>query len=452
MTVFFSILIVLVILGILCTIHELGHFFMARMLGIKVFEVSIFIGPTLLSWRKNGVDYTIRALPFGAYVRFTEINEEGEAVDSDDPELLINQKRWKRLIVSLAGPFMNLLLGILVLAALFFFSGYYTTDIVAVPPGTQLEVAVADSEEFELGDTVLAVNGHAVNTSYDYYADESYLLGPKDTMILTMRSQSSGEEYELTLVPEELDVTRIGITYDATKTEENDGWLISTVEEYQNNNNPVILPGDILKSIDGISVTSEEISEVLSSLKPDQVITLKYIRDGQEQEASCSMTRLKTLTDRGIFFVPSVGLKLSRVPAAFFEAVKMPVSLINLTVRGFESIFAGREEIYNMVSGPVGITYAVSTVVEDESINTKVKFLDMINFLGIISILLVFSNLLPIPGLDGIQIILIIVEMILGRRISKKAESILTVVGFFMMLILISVALIFDIMRISNGG
>ena len=80
-------------LGLLVTVHELGHFWMACFLKIKAYEVSIFIGPKLFSWKRKGVDYSIRALPFGAYVRFTDFDDQGNAIESDDPELLINQKR-----------------------------------------------------------------------------------------------------------------------------------------------------------------------------------------------------------------------------------------------------------------------------------------------------------------------------------------------------------------------
>ena len=452
MSILISILIVLVILGVLCTIHELGHFWMARLLKIKAYEVSIFVGPKLLSWRKKGVDYSVRALPFGAYVRFSEINDEGEEVDSDDPDLLINQKRWKRLLVALAGPFMNLVLGVIILGTLFFFNGFYTLNTRLVIPDTQLARAVENCEQFEVGDEVIAVNGHSLHTSYDYFADESYLVKPNEVMVLTMKSQSTGETYELELIPEERDVTRIGITYDSGTIDEYQGWYITTIEEYQNNYNPVIQQGDIIKEIEGVNVLDKEINDVLVSFVPNQVITIKYIRDGVECESSCTMTALKVTNERGVYFDVSTGMRLGRILPSAAEAVKMPLSLVNLTVRGIESVFSGREEVYNMVSGPVGITYAVSSVVDDSTETTKGKFLDLVNFMGIISILLVFSNLLPIPGLDGIQIILIIVEMILGRRISRKAENILTIVGFVMLLSLVGMALVFDIMRISNGG
>ena len=96
-----SIVVAILMLGLLVTVHELGHFWVARLLKIKAYEVSIFVGPKLVDWRKNDVEYSIRALPFGAYVRFTDFDENGNVVVSDDPDLLINSPRWKRLLVAL---------------------------------------------------------------------------------------------------------------------------------------------------------------------------------------------------------------------------------------------------------------------------------------------------------------------------------------------------------------
>ena len=118
MSIVRSIIVVILMLGVLATLHELGHFWIAKLLKIKVFEVSIFVGPKLLKWKHKDVDFSLRMIPIGAYVRFSEIDQDGYVVDSKDPDLLVNQPRFKRLLVSLAGPAMNLLLGIFIFLAI----------------------------------------------------------------------------------------------------------------------------------------------------------------------------------------------------------------------------------------------------------------------------------------------------------------------------------------------
>ena len=138
-----SIVVVLIMLGVLATLHELGHYWMARLLKIKVFEVSIFVGPKLLKWKHKDVDFSIRMIPIGAYVRFSEIDEEGKAVESKEPDLLLNQPRIKRLLVALAGPAMNLFLGTLIFLIMFWVTGFTTT--VHSLPKTTRQAAYASS-------------------------------------------------------------------------------------------------------------------------------------------------------------------------------------------------------------------------------------------------------------------------------------------------------------------
>ena len=168
MSIVRSIIVVIIMLGILATLHELAHFWAARLLTIKVYEVSIFVGPKLLSWKRKGVDFTIRLIPIGAYVRFTEIDEEGHVVESKDPDLLVNQPRIKRLIVSLAGPLMNLVLGLLIFLVMFCATGFVSLDIGKPVAGAQTGKV---AEEYTVGDTIKKVNGNNVYTAYDFYSE-----------------------------------------------------------------------------------------------------------------------------------------------------------------------------------------------------------------------------------------------------------------------------------------
>ena len=76
MSIVRSIIVVILMLGVLATLHELGHFWVAKLLKIKVFEVSIFVGPKLLKWKHKDVDFSVRMIPIGAYVRFSEVDQD----------------------------------------------------------------------------------------------------------------------------------------------------------------------------------------------------------------------------------------------------------------------------------------------------------------------------------------------------------------------------------------
>ena len=447
-----SIITVILMLGLLVTVHELGHFWVACLLKIKAYEVSIFIGPKLFSWRRKGVDYSIRALPFGAYVRFTDFDDQGNAIESDDPELLINQKRWKRLLVAIAGPFMNAVLGVLIFAIMNCASGYTSLNIGPVSEGTQLEAAVTEDSPFQTEDQIIKVNGHRVFTYLDFFYELDKGVREDQTMVLTMRSAQTHDIYELTLVPELSTRPMLGITLRLDNIEELNGWEIYAVNEQQNNGNPILREGDILREIDGKPVVDDDFEEYLATLTEGDTMRLTFERDGEIMEEDCIKTMITVANARGVRLV-AYDIKS---PKDFFGAVKsaamMPDTIGNITIRAIGDVFEGEEEVYNMVSGPVGVTSVVSEVVDDQNDTLAIKIISVIQLAGIISIGLVFTNMLPIPGLDGVQVILIVVEMVIGHRLSKKSETVINGIGFVMLIALMIFAFASDIIRIIVGG
>ncbi len=447
-----SIITVILMLGLLVTVHELGHFWMACFLKIKAYEVSIFIGPKLFSWKRKGVDYSIRALPFGAYVRFTDFDDQGNAIESDDPELLINQKRWKRLLVAIAGPFMNAVLGVLIFAIMNCVSGYTSLNIGPVSEGTQLAAAVTADSPYQMEDRIVKVNGDRVFTYLDFFYELDNGVREDQEMVLTLRSAETHELYEITLVPELTTRPMLGITYSLDTIEEYQGWEIYAVSEQQNGGNPILKEGDILREIDGKPVIDEDFEEYFANLTEGDTMHLTFERDGEIMEEDCLKTMITVANSRGVRLI-AYDIKSAK---DFFGAVKtaamMPATIGNITVRAIGDVFEGEEEVYNMVSGPVGVTSVVSEVVDDQHDTLAIKIVSVIQLAGIISIGLVFTNMLPIPGLDGVQVILIIVEMIIGHKLSKKSETVINGIGFVMLIALMIFAFASDIIRIIVGG
>lgn len=438
-----SIIVVILMLGLLVTIHELGHLWAAQLLKIKAYEVSIFVGPTLFSWVRKGVSYSIRAIPFGAYVRFTDIDENGDPIDSDDPALLVNQPRWKRLIVALAGPFMNAVLGVVIIQIMFCIFGFYTTRINNTLEDTQLY-----GQEYTIGDEIVSVNGHTVFTYLDLQYELTDGASQADDMVLTLRSQDTDELYDVTLVPEMTTRPMIGITHYDTTDNKYNGWEVIDVMEDQNNGDPVLEVGDYLVSVDGVLVTDPNFYDLISEMTEGDTMLLGYVRNGVSYEEECIRTVITYPNDRGVYLIG----KPVRSVNSFFEALlysmKMPLTVADISVRAIQSVFVGQEEVYNMVSGPVGVTTAVSDVVDNVDSSIASKISSVMYMSGVISIGLVFTNLLPIPGLDGVQILLLVVEMIIGRKLSKKAEGVVNVIGFVALIGLVIFALASDVIRI----
>ena len=441
-----SIVVVIIMLGVLVTCHELGHFWAACLLKIRAFEVSIFVGPRLIHWKRKDVDYSIRLIPLGAYVRFSDVDENGEAVVSDDPTLLINQPRWKRLLVSLAGPFMNVVLGILIFTVLYWVTGFTSLDIGIAPEGSQLY-----NQEYTVGDTITAVNGHKVYTYLDFYYMTDNGVPRTENMTVTLKSAETGKKYDVVLTPEIKTRPMLGITTYRTVDNKYNGWEVLNVDENQNQGKPVLKIGDFLTHVDGKAVADEDFTEFLETRNEGETLKLTFIRNGEKMEKECIKTMITYSNDRGVRLVAYQADNAQRVFRAFGYAAKIPMSVVMLSAKSISDVFKGKEKVYNMVSGPVGVTTVVNDVVGDVDDNVGEKIYMLIVISGIISIGLTFTNLLPIPGLDGVQIILIVVEMVIGRRLSKKAENVINVVGFFLLIALVIFAFASDIIRILVG-
>ena len=442
-----SIVVVLIMLGVLATLHELGHYWMARLLKIKVFEVSIFVGPKLLKWKHKDVDFSIRMIPIGAYVRFSEIDEEGKAVESKEPDLLLNQPRIKRLLVALAGPAMNLFLGTLIFLIMFWTTGFTSTHIIKPEKGSQL---AAYSDMVGEGDEIVSVNGVRVFSSFDLIF-EMDSADPSKDMDLTIRSKETGKKYSVTLNPVVRARPMLLITVENKQADnEYKGWKVYSVSEEQNNGNPVLKEGDFITHINGKSVDDEDFEDFLYNIT-DEIVSVTYVRDGETHTDDLVPRYVDTVNSRGVTLLQYKVNTVGRFFSALGYAAKMPASMFNISVRGIKDIIAGKVKAYNLVSGPIGITTMVNDVVADEHDTFTDKVYVLIMLSAVISIALAFSNLLPIPGLDGIQIIFIAVEMVIGRKLSEKAEARLTVFGFVIIVLLLILAFVSDILRIIFG-
>ena len=447
MTIVISIIVVLIILGILSAAHELGHFFAARSLKVKAFEVSIFVGPTLFKWKKNGVDYSIRSIPVGAYVRFNDIDNEGNPIVNDDPELLVNQPRWKRLLIALAGPMVNLLLGVIIFMIFYSCAGYVTLKLKETVPDTQMYGLA-----YDVGDEVVAVNGWRVYTEDEFVIYDSFMDFKADT-VLTLKSAKTGEKYDITLKPELSSEARFGIVRMLALNEEYNGWDVTEVDERQNDGNPVLKAGDVITAIDGIKVTEdEEVNRHLDERVPGDVLSVTYIRHGKENTEDIKMYAKEVVNDKGIVLEKHKIRSVGEFLEAGSIAVKMPLSVIRMTGLVIRNFFKGDVEAYQVLSGPVGVVNVVDTVVADERAETGLKVTTLIFLAGMISVALTISNLLPLPGLDGSQIIILFVEVISGRKLSLKVENIISIVGFFVLLFLVIAAFASDIVRIVVEG
>ena len=208
MTIVFAIL----LFSFLIFIHELGHFVAAKASKVRVNEFSMFMGPAIFKKQVGDTLYAIRCIPIGGYCAM-----EGENEDTDDPHSFQKAAWWKRLIILVAGSFMNFVTGIVLIALVLSFSkGYTDTKLVALEPNSSMAVEGG----LQTGDRILSLNG----TKVDIYADfalETYFLQDGEYDVIVQRD---GQKLKLEDVPfirkdfEDGNGVRFGLTFGSEKT------------------------------------------------------------------------------------------------------------------------------------------------------------------------------------------------------------------------------------------
>lgn len=189
MSMFVAVIFAVLLFSVLIFVHELGHFMTAKLFGVQVNEFSMFMGPAIAKWKKGETLYTIRCIPFGGYCAM-----EGEDDDTDNPRSFQKATWWKRIIILAAGSFMNLLIGILIVAVVLFTQPRYTTtEIVHVEQWSTL----AQENGLKAGDTILSFNGEDI-VIYEDFKLATMLLPDGEYEMKVLRD---GSEITLPNVP-----------------------------------------------------------------------------------------------------------------------------------------------------------------------------------------------------------------------------------------------------------
>lgn len=199
---FLYILLVIVLFGVLIAIHEFGHFITAKLLGVKVNEFAIGMGPALWTKQRGETLYALRAFPVGGYCAM-----EGEDEDTGDPRAFSRQKGWKKIIILCAGSFMNFLLGLVIVLAL-----SLSSSQMMVPVVTELVDGFQHQGEAGLmvGDEILSVDGNRVLVN----GDASLFIRRNDGNGMDLVVKRNGARVELN----DLHMERFEYVYDGQTT------------------------------------------------------------------------------------------------------------------------------------------------------------------------------------------------------------------------------------------
>lgn len=403
---------IVLLLGTLITIHELGHFTVAKLCKVKVNAFSIGFGPKLLKKQAGETEYTLRLFPFGGFVQM-----EGEEERSDDERAFNKKTVWQRIAIVVAGAAVNIIFAFIVY---FFMTSatniYITNEVSYLQEGPIYEAGIRS------GDTILSINNKKTLTYDDI--DNQITRAKNDEMIFKIERDNVIQDITVTIP-----YTDRG----------NIGAALSDSGEvlYILRNSPAKKMGleenDIIKSVNGIEKEhARELIEIIRKIK-NAPIELGILRNGENITLSGETNSIR---DR----IYSLGCTI--IEPGFFGGFKYALHetkfFVETTIIGTIELLEGKTKDVEIM-GPVGIANEITSTEE---------VYDFFYLMASISLSLGIFNLLPIPALDGGRIFILLIEATRRKPMNEKIEQSLIIVGFLALMLLAVVITISDIARI----
>ncbi|HJY39583.1 MAG TPA: RIP metalloprotease RseP [Steroidobacteraceae bacterium] len=454
-----SIVTFIVAIGVLVAVHEFGHFWVARKLGIRVLRFSIGFGKPLYRrvLGKDPVEFVIAAVPLGGYVKLLD-EREGNVPEHELPRAFNRQPVWKRIATLLAGPAMNLLFAIALYWMLF------TAGVPALKPviGEITPDSIAARAGLRFEDQILEVGGEPTPTWEAATLAILEDLTDNGTINLQVRGVD-GAEREVSLVagdrsreltqPEAL---LPGLGFDTWQPRVK--LILSTVSPGTAGERAGLKVGDEILAIDGQPL--HYFQQLVNRVKPNpgRTITLQVRRDGAVRDIRVTIGE-DTQGGRKIGLIGIAPRSDQRIPtgrkvedmqtmqkygvldAAGHAAVKT-WDTATFTLRIVGRIITGDVSL-QAISGPIGIA-------ETTGVAARLGWRPYLTLVALISISLGVLNLLPIPILDGGQVVYQLAELVKGRPVSERAQLLGQQIGIAMLILMMTLAFYNDIARHLN--
>ncbi|GAC1621364.1 MAG: RIP metalloprotease RseP [Candidatus Acidiferrum sp.] len=427
-------------LGVLITVHEWGHFIVARLFGVRVDVFSIGFGPRLFGVKRGATDYRVSAIPLGGYVRMagqdlSEVDSAGPA-PTGAPDELTSKPRWQRALISLAGPVVNLILPI------FLFGVFYWVHGTPYPQYLDQPAVIAGLSQNDplahlgvnTGDRIVAVNG--VSTPTWEKADEKILDPANDLLHLTTEHQ--GTTRIVDVHAKELADPKVLGSYHPIPP------LIDEIAKGDPAHRAGMKSGDLIVSVNDRAIANfPELVDIIQRSNGGP-LKVSVLRDAKPVLLTM---QAKWISDKDGKFAYRIGIgpkipvayKKVSVSTAFGEALQETWSGTVQLLSTVSKLVTGKLSV-NQLQGVVSIADQSGQAMERGS-------LFVVNMMAIISLNLGILNLLPIPILDGGNILLLSIEGLLRRDMSMAFKIRFVQAGLVFLLLVFTVVMKNDIMR-----
>src|SRR5579884_1896965 len=427
----------IVLIGGMILLHELGHFWAARFFDVKVDVFSFGFGPRLFGFRRGETDFRFSLILFGGYVKMTGDAPGDENIT--DPRAFLAKPRWQRLIVVFAGPFMNLVLAVAILTGVFM--NHYEKPADTAPViGYVAPNSPAEKAGIQPGDEIMQLDGTANPTWQDIQVREA--SSANHPMDVWVRRNGAREKF---VVTPEFD-KKLGIGSAGWDQESNQ---VASVVPGMPVAQAGLQRGDIVLRIDGQPVwTTLDLLRVIKdgNGKPVQ---LTFLHNGQTRTVTLHPRRA-TLDSGPERWVIGLGLEPRFVvtslpfPEALRASFQTSRKYATWILDALSGVVERRLSPKSVLSGPIGIAQASREAAQEGVV-------PFFMLMAMISVNLAIFNLLPIPILDGGSILLYLVEMVMRRDLSLQVKETVFKLGFVFLMAVVVFAIYNDLARIIPG-
>ena len=436
-----NVLWLLVLIGVMIMIHELGHFWAARFFDVKVEAFSFGFGPRLFGFRRGETDYRFSLILLGGYVKMA--GEQASDENINDPRAFLAKPRWQRLIIAFAGPAMNVVLAIGLLTGMYMikFQKIADEDLQAV-----IGHVMADSPAAKAGiqdnDRIVRLDSKK-NPTWDDIALKE-IASAYRPMHLTI--ERNGKYFDTDVTPNLNDRSGMGFA----------GWdergtiQLGKVENGMPAEQAGLKKGDLLLTVNGQPIHSQIKFQEITKNSNGKPIEIEYRRDNETRVVSVQpvFTNMDGSSRWMIGVIPIqkfriITTKLS-LPAALNESLQENGKNATLLFNVIKGMLERRLSTKNL-SGPIGI----GTMAGEAARQGASEFFQL---MAVVSLQLAIFNLLPIPILDGGQIVMLLVEMGMQRDLSLNVKELVFKVGFVCIMLIVAFAIYNDISKLVPAG
>lgn len=428
----------LVLIGVMILIHELGHYWAARLFDVRVEAFSFGFGPRLFGFRKGETEFRFSLILFGGYVKMA-----GEQVGEDgvqDPRSFLSKPRWQRLIIAFAGPFMNIVLAVVLVTGLYSYRFPKIPQTHSPTIGFLLHDGAAAKAGIQEGDRIIAIEDIKDPTWEDITLKE---IAGANRQITVVVEHPDHSQQIVRLTPVLDDRNGVGVL----------GWsehrpvLIDKVEPGMEADKAGMKKGDLIVRANGATIRSTLKLQDVMKASAGGPVDVVYTREGKEISVVVH-PQLKEIDGQKIW---RIGVQLESPVTfvalpfgeAFSESVKANMRNAGLITQFLRGIVERRMSPKSL-EGPIRIAQ-ISGEAAKEGPSSFVSLMAMV------SLNLAIFNLLPIPILDGGVILLLLIEMLMRRDLSLAVKETVFKIGFAFLMLVVMFVLYNDITKILPG-